>query len=86
MFAMRTNGMSKVGVIAGVVFIASPVTVLVFGEGLRRWYTALFLGLTGTVMLVDARRCSRTDVGYSENQNSQLRSPCVVSGLFWQAR
>lgn len=46
--------MKKLAVVLGVLFLLLAVIVLVFADGLRRWYSGLFFALIGTVTLLNA--------------------------------
>jgi len=52
--------MSKVGLVLGVLFIVLALIILVFADGLRRWYSGIFFAIIGTVTLVRALRRRRT--------------------------
>ena len=46
--------MRKITLAFGVLFVGLGVFVLVFSEGLRRWYSGFFLLLIGIVALLNA--------------------------------
>ena len=56
---MMKNTMSKVAVGLGCLFILLAVIVLVFADGLRRWYSGIFFAIIGAVTLVNALRWRR---------------------------
>lgn len=47
--------MRKVALVLGVLFIVLALIILVFAEGLRRWYSGIFFAIVGTVTLLNAR-------------------------------
>ena len=51
--------MSEVAFVSGILCIVLSVVVLVFADGLRRWYSGIFFAITGAVMLVNAFRWRR---------------------------
>ena len=52
--------MWKWALVFGIVFVVLAVAVLVFGDGLRRWYSGLFFALMGSVALSCAVRWRNT--------------------------
>ena len=48
--------MSKLALVLGVLFILLALIILVFAEGLRRWYSGIFFAIIGTVTLLNALR------------------------------
>lgn len=56
---MTKSKMNKMAVAIGILCIAIAVIVLVFAEGLRRWYSGIFFMLMGTIMLINALRWRR---------------------------
>ena len=51
--------MSKLALVLGVLFILLALIILVFADGLRRWYSGIFFAIIGTVILVNALRSRR---------------------------
>ena len=52
--------MSKMALVTGVLCVVLAVIILVFADGLRRWYSGIFFAIIGTVMLINARRWTHT--------------------------
>ena len=52
--------MKKLAVVLGVVFLLLAVTVFVFSDGLRRWYSGILFAIFGTVILLNAFNRGRT--------------------------
>jgi hypothetical protein len=50
--------MKRMALVVGILCIGLAIVILVFADGLRRWYSGLFFALIGTVMLVNAARRS----------------------------
>jgi hypothetical protein len=48
--------MSKTAIVLGILCLVLAAVILVFADGLRRWYSGGFFALMGVVMLVNARR------------------------------
>ena len=46
--------MSEVALVSGILCIVLSVVVLVFADGLRRWYSGIFFAIMGTAILVNA--------------------------------
>jgi hypothetical protein len=57
---MREDPMSRMVLVLGVLFILLALVILVFADGLRRWYSGIFFGIIGTVTLLNALRRRRT--------------------------
>ena len=55
--------MSKTTWILGILCLVLAVIILVFAEGLRRWYSGIFFALLGSVMLVNGLRRRRAARG-----------------------
>jgi hypothetical protein len=51
--------MSKATLVIGILFMALAVTVFVFADGLRRWYSGIFFAVIGAVTLANALRWRR---------------------------
>lgn len=51
--------MSKMALVLGVLCIVASVIVLVFADGLRRWYSGVFFAFLGVLMLLNAKRWRR---------------------------
>ena len=56
---MKTDAMSKVALCIAILCGVLALIVLVFADGLRRYYSGIFFAVTGTVMLVHALRWRR---------------------------
>jgi hypothetical protein len=56
----RQTAMKKclgiVTLVSGGLFVVLAVAVLLWADGLRRWYSGIFLAVVGTVMMVNALR------------------------------
>ncbi len=46
--------MKGMAVVLGGIFLFLAFAVLVFSDGLRRWYSGMFFALIGTAMLMNA--------------------------------
>jgi hypothetical protein len=46
--------MRKMTLVLGMFFIVLAVIVLLFADGLRRWYSGIFFAIIGTVTLLTA--------------------------------
>jgi hypothetical protein len=53
---MSKTAMSKLSLVTGLLCVVLAIVILVFAEGLRRWYSGLFFALIGVLSLVNARR------------------------------
>ena len=53
---MNKKTMSKVALITAILCIVMAVVVIVFADGLRRWYSGIFFAVMGAVMLVNMLR------------------------------
>ena len=53
---MTKATLSKVTLVSAVVCIALAVTIIVYADGLRRWYSGGFFAIMGAAMLVSAMR------------------------------
>ncbi len=60
---MKRQTMSTMALVMGVLCIVLAVVILVFADGLRRWYSGLFFLLMGVVALTSAVRWRRPDAG-----------------------
>ena len=47
--------MRKAALVLGITFLGLGTCVLVFADGLRRWYSGIFFLLIGAVVLLNAR-------------------------------
>jgi len=52
--------MRKVALGFGFFFIVLALVILIFADGLRRWYSGIFFALIGTVTLLNTLRWRRT--------------------------
>jgi hypothetical protein len=57
---MTEGTMSKVGLVLGVLFLVLAVIILVFADGLRRWYSGVFFAIIGTVTLLNTLHWRRS--------------------------
>ena len=48
--------MSRVALVSGIICFVLALIILVFADGLRRWYSGIFFAIIGTVILVNALR------------------------------
>ena len=56
---MKRETMSKASLVMGVLCLVLALVILVFADGLRRWYSGLFFLLMGAVALTNAIRMRR---------------------------
>jgi len=52
--------MTKVGLVFGTLFIVLALVILLFADGLRRWYSGIFFAIIGTVTLANTLYRGRT--------------------------
>ena len=57
---MTESTMRKVALGFGFFFIVLALVILIFADGLRRWYSGIFFALIGTVTLLNTLRWRRT--------------------------
>ncbi len=57
---MTESTMRKVALVFGFFFIVLALVILIFADGLRRWYSGIFFALIGTVTLLNTLRRRRT--------------------------
>lgn len=60
---MANKTMSTVALFVGFASVVLAVVILVFAEGLRRWYSGIFFALIGVLSLVNAMRWRRATPG-----------------------
>jgi len=56
---MTRSTMSRMACVLGILLLVLAVIVLVFADGLRRWYGGIFFAIMGTASLVNAMRWRR---------------------------
>ena len=60
---MSSKPISKVALVTTILCLLMAVLVFVFAEGLRRWYSGVFLAVMGLLMLVNTLRWGRVADG-----------------------
>ena len=53
---MKKETLRKLALTVGPASLVLAVVILVFADGLRRWYSGLFFALIGVALLLNARR------------------------------
>ena len=53
---MNKGTLRKVALTIGPISLVLAVVILIFADGLRRWYSGLFFVLIGAVLLLNVRR------------------------------
>jgi len=57
---MTESTMRRVALYFGSFFLVLALVILIFADGLRRWYSGIFFALIGTVTLLNTLRWRRT--------------------------
>jgi len=57
---MTESTMRRVALFFGSFFLVLALVILIFADGLRRWYSGIFFALIGTVTLLNTLRWRRT--------------------------
>jgi len=53
---MKKDTLRKLALVLGPICLVMAVVILVYADGMRRWYSGLFFVVMGTVALLSARR------------------------------
>jgi len=53
---MSKDTLRRMALVLGPVCLVLAVVILVYADGMRRWYSGLFFAVMGTVALLGARR------------------------------